>query len=148
MDCSEFQIPLRPLENSTLSSNYFMESSHKCVETEEFHTVGAEGAIRNWVRQQGRSKATSEKVVALLQRQCLLAEPRPKMWNRKGKFADAEHCRYLWYRHTAKLLGWKERRHFPEFVTSLLKNHFFTSPLDVPSKVFHAVHERLNLSRF
>ena len=84
-------------------------------------------ALREWVTGQGRSESTASKVVDLLQAERLLSEPRPKAWNRRGQFAEEERRRYLWYRHAARLLGWKDRHEFPEFVRTLLKTHIFSS---------------------
>jgi len=45
--------------------------------------------------------------------------------NRKGTFGIQERCRYLWYRHAARILGWCERRRFPDNVTGILRGHVF-----------------------
>ncbi|KAG0553302.1 hypothetical protein KC19_12G000500 [Ceratodon purpureus] len=83
--------------------------------------------LRAWVRGQGRSEGTASKIVALLQVDQLLSEPRPRTWLRRGNFEEEDKLRYLWYRHAARLLGWKERQKFPGFVSTLLKSHTFWS---------------------
>ena len=83
--------------------------------------------LRAWVRGQGRSEGTASKIVALLQVDQLLSEPRPRSWLRRGNFEEEDKLRYLWYRHAARLLGWKERQIFPGFVSALLKRHSFRS---------------------
>lgn len=97
-------------------------------------------ALRNWVISQGRSEATATKVVALLQPERLLLEPRPRAWNRRGEFGEEERNRYLWYRHTARLLGWKDRQQFPDFVRRLLKIHIFPAQRPRHSELLSPFH--------
>ncbi|KAG0575285.1 hypothetical protein KC19_VG333600 [Ceratodon purpureus] len=61
--------------------------------------------LRAWVRGQGRSEGTSSTIVALLQVDSLLSEPRSRSWLRRGNFEEEDKLRYLWYRHAARLLG-------------------------------------------
>lgn len=53
---------------------------------------------------------------------------RPSRWNRRGKFGVQERCRYLWYRHAARILGWCDRKKFPDLVTGILRAHVFPTP--------------------
>lgn len=85
----------------------------------------AAGVIQTWARQQGVREESVSRIVKSLDRAHLLALPRPRTWNRKGSFGVQEHARYLWYRHTARTLGWQERRKFPEFIGAILKQVVF-----------------------
>lgn len=84
--------------------------------------------LQRWFRLQGASKREVCKAVRLLDRVQLEAEPRPRKWNRRGHFPIEDHCRYLWYRHAARLLGWCDRHQFPQFVRDLLRQVFKSSP--------------------
>ena len=84
-----------------------------------------EGALHNWFQGQGVSVAGATRAVRLLDAEVLLAQPRPSRWNRKGDFGVQERCRYLWYRHAARILGWCDRRRFPAIVTDILRGHAF-----------------------
>lgn len=87
----------------------------------------AKHSIEAWVRGQGLREGTVRKIVDSLNKENLLALPRPRTWNRRRTFGVQEHARYLWYRHTAKSLEWQERRKFPEWVGALLKQVVFPS---------------------
>jgi hypothetical protein len=84
-----------------------------------------EGALHNWFQEQGVSVEGAIRAVRLLDSSVLLAQPQPSRWNRKGDFGVQERCRYLWYRHAARILGWCERRRFPAIVTDILRGHAF-----------------------
>ena len=84
-----------------------------------------ESELRNWFAGQGVSGEGAAKAVQLLDATTLLAQPRPSRWNRRGAFGVQERCRYLWYRHAARILGWCERRRFPDTVTAILRTHVF-----------------------
>ncbi|KAG0594451.1 hypothetical protein M758_UG078600 [Ceratodon purpureus] len=113
-----FCVSLNPLMECIPARVDCRESPERGVEVEK---------LRAWVRGQGRSEGTASKIVALLEVEQLLSEPRPRTWLRRGNFEEEEKLRYLWYRHAARLLGWKERQRFPEFVSTLLKTHTFRS---------------------
>ena len=81
--------------------------------------------LENWFRGQGVSSEGALRAVRLLDPTALLAQPRPSRWNRRGNFGVQERCRYLWYRHAARILGWCERRTFPDIVTRILRGHVF-----------------------
>ena len=87
--------------------------------------VSLEGDLQSWFAGQGVSVDGAARAVQLLDANLLLAQPRPSRWNRKGSFGEQERCRYLWYRHAARILGWCERRRFPELVTGILRTHVF-----------------------
>ena len=87
--------------------------------------VSLECDLQSWFASQGVSVAGATRAVQLLDASVLLAQPRPSRWNRKGYFGIQERCRYLWYRHAARILGWCDRRRFPDIVTSLLRGHVF-----------------------
>ena len=87
--------------------------------------VSLEGDLQSWFAGQGVSVEGAAKAVQLLDANVLLAQPRPSRWNRKGNFGEQERCRYLWYRHAARILGWCERRRFPNIVTGILRTHVF-----------------------
>ena len=87
--------------------------------------VSLETDLRKWLSGQGVSAEGAERAVQLLDAGVLLAQPRPSRWNRKGSFGIQERCRYLWYRHAARILGWCERRRFPDTVTGILRGHIF-----------------------
>ena len=83
--------------------------------------------LHKWFSDQGVSSEGATRAVQLLDAGKLLAQPRPSRWNRRGEFGVQERCRYLWYRHAARILGWCERRKFPDIVTSILRGHVFPS---------------------
>ena len=87
--------------------------------------VSLEADLQSWFELQGVSVDGATRAVKLLDASVLLAQPRPSQWNRKGDFGIQERCRYLWYRHAARILGWCDRRRFPDIVTSLLRGHVF-----------------------
>ena len=87
--------------------------------------VCLEGELQKWFTGQGVSVEGASRAVQLLDAEVLLAQPRPSRWNRKGEFGVQERCRYLWYRHAARILGWCDRRRFPDIVTSILRGHAF-----------------------
>lgn len=87
--------------------------------------VCLEVELANWFTQQGVSRVGASRVLRLLDATALLAEPRPSRWNRRGNFGVQERCRYLWYRHAARILGWCDRQRFPDVVTRLLRRHIF-----------------------
>ena len=99
-----------------------MENSTSCRSAER---VDLEGALRSWFASQGVSEVGASRALRLLDASALLAEPRPSRWNRRGAFGIQERCRYLWYRHAARILGWCERRRFPDTVTGILRVHIF-----------------------
>ena len=84
--------------------------------------------IRSWFRSQGVGEEGAARAVRLLNREVLLNERRPARWNRRGQFGPEERCRYMWYRHSAKILGWCERHQFPAEIREILRNHCFPSP--------------------
>jgi hypothetical protein len=87
--------------------------------------ISLEFVLRNWFSQQGVSETGTARAVSLLDASTLLAEPRPGRWNRQGTFGIQERYRYLWYRHAARILGWCDRRRFPEIVTGILRGYIF-----------------------
>ena len=87
--------------------------------------LSLECELHKWFSGQGVSKEGATRAVQLLDARTLLAQPRPSRWNRRGEFGVQERCRYLWYRHAARILGWCERRRFPDIVTSILRGHVF-----------------------
>jgi hypothetical protein len=84
-----------------------------------------ESELRIWFGKQGVSEVGASRAVQLLDASSLLAEPRPSRWNRRGNFGVQERCHYLWYRHAARILGWCERRRFPDNMTGFLRGHVF-----------------------
>jgi hypothetical protein len=99
-----------------------MEIVRACKSAER---VSLEVELQKWFSKQGVSEEGSAQAVQLLDARTLLAQPRPSRWNRKGEFGVQERCRYLWYRHAARILGWCERKRFPDIVTSILRGHVF-----------------------
>ena len=99
-----------------------MERSSHAARAER---IFLESELRNWFKGQGVSEEGAARAVQLLDASSLLAQPRPSRWNRRGDFGVQERCRYLWYRHAARILGWCERRSFPAIVTGLLRGHVF-----------------------
>ena len=99
-----------------------MECSNNSMSAER---VSLERELRQWFTGQGVSQQGAARAVHLLDATTLLAQPRPSRWNRRGKFGVQERCRYLWYRHTAQILGWCDRRRFPDIVTGLVRGHVF-----------------------
>ena len=87
--------------------------------------ISLESELRNWFTEQGVTEEGAARAVGLLDASTLLAQPRPSRWNRRGTFGIQERCRYLWYRHAARILGWCERRRFPDIVTGILRGHVF-----------------------
>lgn len=87
--------------------------------------VSLEGELQRWFVRQGVSEQGATLAVQLLDASILLAQPRPSRWNRRGDFGVQERCRYLWHRHAARILGWCERRRFPDIVTAILRAHVF-----------------------
>lgn len=92
---------------------------------------GVEGELFSWFRVQGVSEEGSRKAIALLDSRYLEEEPRPRRWNQKAEFGHQERCRYLWYRHAARILGWTERTQFPDFVRELLRSEYYPSSVVV-----------------
>ena len=90
--------------------------------------VSLEVELANWFRGQGVSSEGASRAVRLLDASALLSAPRPSRWNRRGNFGVQKRCRYLWYRHAAQILGWCERRRFPDIVTRILCGHIFPTP--------------------
>ena len=99
-----------------------MENSTSCKSAER---VDLEGVLKRWFASQGVSEVGATRALRLLDASTLLVEPRPSRWNRRGAFGIQPRCRYLWYRHAARILGWCERRQFPDIVTSLLRTRVF-----------------------
>ena len=87
--------------------------------------VSLERELQQWFTGQGVSLEGAARAVQLLDASTLLAQPRPSRWNRRGEFGVQERCRYLWYRHAARILGWCDRRRFPDIVTGILRGHVF-----------------------
>ena len=87
--------------------------------------ISLEGELQKWFGEQGVSEEGATRAVQLLDASTLLAQPRPSRWNRRGNFGVQERCRYLWYRHAARILGWCERKRFPDLVTGILRGHIF-----------------------
>lgn len=81
--------------------------------------------MENWFTGQGVSSEGASRAVRLLDATALLAQPRLSRWNRRGNFGVQERCRYLWYRHAARILGWCDRTRFPDIVTRILRGHIF-----------------------
>jgi hypothetical protein len=81
--------------------------------------------LHSWFLGQGVSEGSVVQAVCLCEGKYLQAQRRPASWNRRGKFKIQEHCRYLWYRHVARLLGWCERKQFPTLVTEILRTHIY-----------------------
>ena len=100
----------------------YMEFSGCCKSTTR---VSLEAELAKWFAGQGVSTEGASRAVQLLDANTLLAQPRPSRWNRRGEFGVQERCRYLWYRHAARILGWCERRRFPDIVTGILRQHIF-----------------------
>ena len=100
----------------------YMENKSSCKSAKR---VSLEGDLQSWFVGQGVYVEGAERAVQLLDANVLLKQPRPSRWNRKGNFGDQERCRYLWYRHAARILGWCERRRFPDIVTRILRTHVF-----------------------
>ena len=100
----------------------YMENSGSCKSAER---VDLEGVLKCWFASQGVSEVGATRALRLLDASTLLAEPRPSRWNRRGAFGIQERCRYLWYRHAARILGWCERKRFPDIVTGILRLHVF-----------------------
>lgn len=84
--------------------------------------------VRRWFRSQGVSETGAARAVRLLDRTSLEQEPKPARRNRRGQFGVDKHCRYLWYRHTAKILGWCDRHQFPSSIRDILCRQYFPSP--------------------
>lgn len=84
-----------------------------------------EERLLNWFRGQGVSEEGASRAVKLLHGPTLAAAPRPSRWNRRGEFKEAERCRYLWYRHAARILRWCDRTKFPTEVTDILRQKIF-----------------------
>ena len=99
-----------------------MEIVETCKSAER---VSLEGELYKWFTDQGVSHSGAARAVQLLDASTLLAQPRPSRWNRRGEFAVQDRCRYLWYRHAARILGWCERKRFPDIVTGILRGHVF-----------------------
>lgn len=102
-----------------------MESGSTCKSAER---KSLEVNLHNWFISQGVSTEAATRAVQLLDATRLLAHPRPSRWNRRGKFGVQERCRYLWYRHAARILGWCDRKKFPDLVTGILRAHVFPTP--------------------
>ena len=84
--------------------------------------------IWRWFRSQGVAEAGATRAVRLLDRTLLLKEPRPARLNRRGQFGAEKRCRYFWYCHAAKILGWCERKQFPSEIRDILRCNCFPSP--------------------
>lgn len=91
--------------------------------------VSLEVELENWFTGQGVSREGASRAVRLLDASALLSTPRPSRWNRRGNFGVQERCRYLWYRYAARILGWCDRRRFPDIVTRILREHIFPTPV-------------------
>ena len=101
-----------------------METVAACKSAER---VLLEAELHKWFANQGVSEEGAARALQLLDASTLLAQPRPSRWNRRGDFGVQERCRYLWYRHAARILGWCERKRFPDIVTGILRAHIFPS---------------------
>jgi hypothetical protein len=80
-----------------------------------------------WFLEQGVSEGRAAQAIRLCEGKYLQAQPRPASWNQRGKFGIREHCRYLWYRHAVRLLGWYERKQFPASTTEILCSHIYST---------------------
>ena len=87
--------------------------------------VSLEGELQKWFAGQGVSSTGPTRAVQLLDASVLLAQPRPSQWNQRGDFRVHERCRYLWYKHATRILGWFDRRRFPDIVTTILCRYAF-----------------------
>jgi hypothetical protein len=93
----------------------------------EFHTcAGSKVELYCWFLSEGASVGEAAKAIRLLQKTLLLSTPYPRRWNRRGDFGVQEHCRYLWYRHGAVVLGWSEQKKYPTWVQDLLNHDFYS----------------------
>ena len=136
-----------PSSAHRLGRVYMERNSHAANAERNF----AESELRNWFAGQGVSEEGAERAVQLLDASSLLAQPRPSQCNRRGKFGVQERCRYLWYMHAARILGWCERRRFPDIVTGLLRGHIFPTQVgrheatgaDGPGRFTTGAHARL-----
>jgi len=108
-------------------SELFMAGAALTGEALQTNSASLDG-LRCWFRDQGVSVAGVEKVVNLCDPDYLEAQPRPASWNRRGQFHAQDRHRYLWYRHAARILGWRDRHQFPEFISSFLRDHIYPSP--------------------
>ena len=81
--------------------------------------------LHSWFLGQGVSEGSAAQAIRLCEGKYLQAQRRPTSWNRRGKFGVWEHCRYLWYKHAARLLRWCERKQFPTLVTEILRTHIY-----------------------
>ena len=81
--------------------------------------------LHSWFLGQGVLEGSATQAIRLCESKYLQAQQHPASWNRRGKFGVQEHCRYLWYRHAARLLGWCERKQFPTLVTEILRAHIY-----------------------
>lgn len=103
----------------------FMETGGK------ISAEGLEEAIlqlRVWAQGQRLSPLNSDKVANLCNESFLLSQPVPRNWSRRGEFLKEEHCRYLWYCNVARLLRWRERRWFVDFMRLILNNYVLPTP--------------------
>lgn len=87
--------------------------------------LGCRRLLHTWFVQQGVSARSVDLAIQLCGAVFLQAQPHPRSWNRRGKFEVTQHCRYLWYRHAARILGWCNLKPFPDFVTEILRTHVF-----------------------
>ena len=94
----------------------------------QFLAAGEE--LNRWFRGHCVSEEGARRAVLLLDVTTLLAQPRPSRWNRRGNFGVNARCRYLWYRHAAKILGWCDRTAFPTLVTDIIRSQVFPDTLD------------------
>ena len=115
-------LPLQFQESFLWVGPAYMENSGSCKSAER---ISLEAVLQRWFADQGVSQEGATRAVCLLDASTLLAQPRPSRWNRRGAFGVQERCRYLWYRHAARILGWCDRRRFPDLVTGILRGHAF-----------------------
>ena len=116
--CSVFPIAA----SCPLLGRVYMASGGACKSSDR---ISLEGELQKWFLEQRVSVEGAARAVQLLDANTLLAQPRPSRWNRRGNFGVQERCRYLWYRHAARILGWCERKRFPDLVTGILRGHVF-----------------------
>lgn len=128
------RIVLHPFSNSVADPCLHIQGRHTALwrvymergsDSASAERILLESELRNWFNRQGVSEVGAARAVQLLDASSLLAQPRPSSWNRRGQFGVQERCRYLWYRHAARILGWCDRRRFPDLVTGILRGHAF-----------------------
>jgi hypothetical protein len=85
--------------------------------------------LLQWALEQGLSLGQVDKFLNLFDAATLLSIPKPSHWKKSGFHGPQERHRYFWYRHTAQLLGWCERREFPAWVLAFVRGEVYPSPI-------------------